>query len=653
MKSSSKPLLFFLLVSLVVSSLFAQEKKLLSGSNDVERLKHTVLTATAWHPFPKHSEREGWSRISEAVRKGYIAQAEKHLHGSWQIPTATDFLEYTRNGNRSRYEAISFGRREQLATLVLGECMEGKGRFLDDIANGVWTICEETYWGVPAHLGLQKRGPGLPDVSEPTVDLFAAETGMLIAWTYYLVGDELGKISPLVTERMRYEVRRRIISVNLARDDFWWMGFSRTVNNWNPWICSNWLTAVLVFEDDPDCRAASVHKILRCLDNFLDPYPRDGGCDEGPSYWGRAGGSLFDCLELLQSASNNAISVFEKPPIQEIGRYIYRAYIHDQYFINFADAPAKQEADASLIFRYGQSIHDETMMCFASYLAHRQGLGTGAQKGQFGSLGRLLPMLFSLPQLLRTEPQEPLLREFWLPDLQVMGARSSDKTVKGFYVAAKGGHNAESHNHNDVGDFVVYYDGSPVIIDVGVETYTAKTFSNDRYSIWTMQSAYHNLPTINGVMQKDGREYQASDVKFAAGDKSVRFSLDIARAYPPDAQVKSWVRTITLDRGKDVVVDDRYELGAMIQPFTLSLMTSCVPSLSKDGVISLRSEGDGKKNQPILLLFDEEKFSVAIKAISIEDARLRSSWGEKIYRIMLTSDGKGLAGEYALTFREE
>lgn len=653
MKPSTKPVLVLLFVHLFVTSLLSQEKQFLSGSFDSEKLKRVILPPAAWHPYPKYAEREGWSRISETVRNGYIAQAEKHLHGVWQLPKATDFLEYTRNGNRSGYEAISFERREQLATIILGECMEGKGRFLDDILNGIWTICEETYWGVPAHVGLQKRGPGLPDVSEPTVDLFAAETGMLIAWTYYLVGDELARISPLVTERMRSEVQRRIISVNLGRDDFWWMGFSRTVNNWNPWICSNWLTAVLVFENDPDRRAASVHKIMRCLDNFLDPYPRDGGCDEGPSYWGRAGGSLFDCLELLESASHNAIDVFDKPLIQEIGRYIYRAYIHDQYFINFADAPAKQEADASLIFRYGKSIHDGTMMSFASYLAQRQSLGTGARKGQFGSLGRLLPMLFSLQELLNTEPQEPLLREFWLPDLQVMGARSSAKGVKGFYLAAKGGHNAESHNHNDVGNFIVYHDGSPVIIDVGVETYTAKTFGKDRYSIWTMQSAYHNLPTINGVMQKDGREYQASNVKFAGDDESARFSLDIARAYPSDAKVKSWFRTLTLNRGQDVVITDRYELRDLVKPFSISLMTSCVPTTDNDGVVHLRTGAGGDTDQSISLLYDREKFSVAIEPIAIEDPRLRSSWGKRIYRLVLTSKTKALTDEYALTFREE
>jgi hypothetical protein len=192
-----------------------------------------------------------------------------------------------------------------------------------------------------------------------------------------------------------------------------------------------------------------------------------------------------------------------------------------------------------------------------------------------------------------------------------------------------------------------------VIIDVGVETYTAKTFSEDRYSIWTMQSAYHNLPTINGVMPKDGREYQASDVKFVADDRSARFSLDIARAYPPDAKVKSWIRRITLDRGKDVVISDRYELEQIVKPFTLSLMTSCVPSLGKDGVVSLRSGGGEKKGRSISLLYDGEKFSVAIEPIKIEDTRLRSSWGEQIYRIVLTSKVKAITDEYTLAFREE
>ena len=66
-----------------------------------------------------------------------------------------------------------------------------------------------------------------------------------------------------------------------------------------------------------------------------------------------------------------------------------------------------------------------------------------------------------------------------------------------------------------------------MLIDVGVETYTAKTFSGSRYDIWTMQSAFHNLPTMNGVMQKNGRDFRAKDVRYEAGDARAVFSLDI------------------------------------------------------------------------------------------------------------------------------
>ncbi len=181
---------------------------------------------------------------------------------------------------------------------------------------------------MPAHVGAQKRGSGLPDVTEPTVDLFAAETGALLAWTDYLMGERLDAVHPLVRERLRLEVDRRILTPALERDDFWWMGFSpREVNNWNPWINSNWLASVLLLERDPERRVRAVRKIARSLDRFVDAYPDDGGCDEGPSYWGRAGASLFESLELLHAATGGRIDVYREPVVRAIGQYIARAYI--------------------------------------------------------------------------------------------------------------------------------------------------------------------------------------------------------------------------------------------------------------------------------------------------------------------------------------
>ena len=647
----SGQVLLILFIVLACHGIFAAAERpgILAGNSSPQKLKEVLLAQAAWHPLPKISEREAWARIPEPVRLAHIKLAEKHLKTGWDTPRASVFLDFVRNGDRSRYEAISFGRRVKLAELVIGECIEGKGRFLDEIVDGIWTICEETYWGIPAHVGAQKRGNGLPDVTEPTVDLFAAETGMLMSWVDYLLGEKLDPISPLIRERIHLEVTRRILSPNLERDDFWWMGIGgRSLNNWTPWICSNWLAATLLIEADSDRRARAVFKIMQCLDRFLSFYHADGGCDEGPGYWDRAGGSLFDCLELLSGASQGKIRVYDQPLVQEIGRYIARAYIHDRYFINFADAAAKLDGDASLIYRYGRAIGDPTLAGFGALLARQQHLGEGAVRGSFGVLGRSLPTIFHLQELATAEAREPLYRDVWLPGLQVMAARSREGSAAGLYLAAKGGHNAESHNHNDVGNFIVYADGLPALIDIGVETYTAKTFSNRRYEIWTMQSAYHNLPTINGVMQKDGREFEARDVRYSADADKAEFSLDLAKTYPPEAGIVSWNRNILFERDRQITLHESFTLTQARMPVRMTLMSCRRPEIVKGGRILLSEPALSQTAKPLTVYYDDKFFKAEVETIPIKDERLRASWGDQLYRILLAALQMPTQGEYTI-----
>ena len=282
----------------------AAEPDILNSMWPASRVAESLLARESFHPYPRLPERAAWEVLPADARAALIAAGERELQTGWEVLPATLFLEYRRTGNRSHYEAARNRRRKKLQDLVIAECAEGKGRFADEIANGVWLTCEETFWGVPAHLGMQKAGTGLPDVAEPIVDLFAADTSSLLAWTGYLAGDLLGRVSPLLPERIRWEIDRRILTPCFTRDDFGWMGFSdKPMNNWNPWICSNWLTSVLLVERDAQRRLAAVEKILRCLDNFLCGYGDDGGCDEGPGYWGVAAAALFDCLDLLYAAT--------------------------------------------------------------------------------------------------------------------------------------------------------------------------------------------------------------------------------------------------------------------------------------------------------------------------------------------------------------
>ncbi len=210
---------------------------------------------------------------------------------------------------------------------------------------------------------------------------------------------------------------------------------SRTVNNWNPWTNHNMLTAILIMEDDQEKKIAGVQKVIRSLDVFLNQYPADGGCDEGPSYWGRAGASLYQNLDLLKLATNGQFNVFDNQLIRNMGSYIYKAYINYPYFINFADADATTGSRPQIIYSYGKDIQDPIMQKFGAYLAKKQDWG---DKAPGGKIDEQLMQLLLLDEIENAPAENALIGDFWLPDTEVAGARDQAGSTEGFFFAAKG-----------------------------------------------------------------------------------------------------------------------------------------------------------------------------------------------------------------------
>jgi hypothetical protein len=623
-----------------------QTQNLMTAGHSVEFLKNNILEPSGWVPYPKDAAK--WKEvIPDEMFTKQIALAEKYLDYDWPVLKASAFMEFVQNGNRSHFERMSFGRRQALAALVLGESLENKGRFLNDILNGIWAICEETYWGVPAHLFNSKSG--LPDINEPAVlDLFAAETGMLLAWTDFLLGDKLDEISPAIRERIYYEVNNKIFDP-VMNQVFGWMGINSTKenrpNNWNPWIISNVMVAGLLLEKDKGQRAELILRSLGILDNFLNPYPEDGGCDEGPGYWSRAGASVYECLETISMATNNKIDLFDEPLIVNMGTYIYKTYIGNGYFLNFADAAAKTSPPFMVLYRYGKAIGSTEMMSMAADFAKKNNFTSNPVRGSFGCLARDIPWLYYAKELSSYSPSSYLVRDFWFPEIQIMGARDSKTTLNGLYFAAKGGNNAESHNHNDVGNFIVFVDGEPAIIDIGVETYTKKTFSNQRYSIWTMQSAFHNLlPLINQVMQNVGISYKAKNPDYKMDDKKVRFNLDIASAYPDDAEVKSWNKEFVFSRGKSLIIYENFSLIKNETPVITYLMVCRKPVITSQSYILLPSYN--KTDRQLKIKYDSKKFDMKVENYPITDRWLKSSWTKgELYRLVFSMKNQALSGK--------
>lgn len=583
-----------------------------------------TISLTIANLLPQADDTFWRDSIPLEMRQSYVEYGEQYLGKPWTVLPWTVFAENKKTGNRVNYEALCFEKRRQLAAIVMAEIMEGKGRFMGDIIDGMGSFCEETWWGIPAHY---PKAIPLAELQE--VDLFNAETASLIVWTRYMLGKQFDTFSPDLCQRIDREIERRILQPAVV-NDYWWKTAGM---NWNPWICSNWLACVLICEKDEVRKAEAITQIRKAIQAFIDAYPEDGGCDEGPGYWDRAAASMFEVMRLLDSGSI-------EPKVQKMAAYAYKTYIGNDYCVCFADAHEnKAVQQVNIVYPFGLWLNDPTMREFGAYLGRQKGVLTNPaalydKSGNFPTLGRELFFLRHIKDFIADNPQEPLLKDVWLPDLQIMTARRGH-----FYVAMKGGTNGESHNHNDVGSFIVYapllQEGtgegtllSPLFIDPAVGEYTAKTFSKDRYDVWTMQSGYHNLPQINGIDQKDGKDYAAKVIRHKEG----QLTLELAGAYPKDAAVKSWQRTVTAMKSGISVTED-YELRDFIAPTRLVFM-----ALTPDALQHLH--------------YDASQLSATVEDISDKlDPLLQHMWGPKMYRVILTVKSTKTTNKIKYTIR--
>jgi len=594
-------------------------------------------------PFPAYNDRKQWEGIDPEIKKHYQSQAAKLKNHKWESLLANRYMDFFRNGNRSKYEGVYFQRRVDLFTLMVAECIDGNKEYIDDIINAVWLICEESTWVVPAHNRHGRRSPKaneLVDIEESVIiDLFAAETAACLSWVYYFLGDAIAAEAPLVKRRMEIEIERRILQPFIDRDDFWWMGFTQEipVNNWNPWINSNVLVAFLVFAKDKAFKIKGIEKAILSIDTFVDAYAEDGGCDEGPMYFAVAGGSLLDFLEELGAATDNAINLHDREIVKNMARYIYRAYIGKRYYVDFADAHAIGSAPAGLLYRTGVKIGDDNLAGYALHLQKNGYCDKQYMTNKF-CLFRTLSNIFQVQEE-KYEFNPP--KAFWFEGIQVLTARDHEGSLDGMFVAAKGGHNNESHNHNDIGNFILYCDTEPVIVDAGVGTYTKQTFSAERYTIWSMQSGYHNCPTINGYDQLPGEDKKAVSVKSSLKDDVSVLEMDIKKAYPQEANIVFYNRTLTFNHGKYLEISDSYKLESCKKPLIMNLLAYNKPIVEDNRVLF------GK----VAMTFDGAEFDVQIEKITITDETLINDWSkDDLYRVLLTQKSPKAEGEFSLRF---
>ena len=319
--------------------------------------------------FPDISDRVSWEKIPTDTLNEHEKTAEKFDSQPRQMLTASLYRKFAIDGDRAEFQNIYFNRRAELIVKTILECHYNDGRYMEDIVDLVWLILEETTWTVPAHIKYSIGSDSLPVSDTNYIDLFSAETASTLAFVYQVIGQKLDEVSKNITGRIKLKTEH-LVNLYIDHEDFWWMAFMEGVraSNWNTWITSSMLTTALIEVDDEEKLRKFIYKVLRVLDRYIEPYPMDGACDEGASYWGHAGLSLMECLWMLKLVTDGQIDFSGEEKIKNTLEFFMKMYISDGEIYNFADAPKKVTTHFATIYKIAKEFKNENVMAFAKML---------------------------------------------------------------------------------------------------------------------------------------------------------------------------------------------------------------------------------------------------------------------------------------------
>ena len=486
-------------------------------------------------------DRAKWAPLA-ATKEGQAAIRNAEKIGAEPVPDTPDelYLEFSRNGNRSNYQKCFFRRKANFAWLYVGECLERRGRFIPKIVEYMDAFCAMKSWTLPAHDGKLTCFNGTPHV-----DLSSSELSRELAYCPSWLGDA---IPAMTRENVFSEIDRRTFQPHLAhargerrvREHWWFHGG----NNWNS-VCNCCVArAALAIVPDRRLRAEFVLYAEGSVPFALAGYTDDGYCSEGMGYWNYGYGHHIMMGLSLRAATGGKVDLFANPKTKPAMEYAYGCQPQGGRSPHFADGGGNP---SPVLLALGRQIWPDLVSTAAL-----KSPAFGFDTAQFS---------------LRAFGQEPapceptrdvLPMRTWFPDAQVLISRRPDPRGKlAWSVAFKGGHNAELHNHNDVGSYTVMMDGVEMCGDPGGEVYTRRTFSKDRYVSKMLNSYGHPVPVVGGRLQKGGRAAAAKLLATRFTDAVDSITIDCTAAYDVPS-LKSLVRTMTFNRKKGrVTIEDK------------------------------------------------------------------------------------------------
>jgi hypothetical protein len=278
-------------------------------------------------------------------------------------------------------------------------------------------------------------------------------------------------------------------------------------------------------------------RLLKAMEGFINGFADDGVCTEGCGYWAYGVSYYVYFADMIKTFTEGRVDLFRGKKMRAIATFPQKMFLSGKAAVSFADGNLTLDYLFGVMHRLKAEYPDDVLIYSPEYGSYDLGCG------------RLCIRLFAAIWHNDEYYNNPADSTACFEEYAANAAWLTKRTAK-YGFAAKAGHNAEMHNHNDVGSFIFAKGGRQLVMDLGAGVYTRQYFSKERYEIFEPSSRSHCVPIIGEQYQYNSREAAARDVEYREG----YFSMDIAGAYP-EGVARSVRRTFEMDDDKVVLTD--------------------------------------------------------------------------------------------------
>lgn len=500
-----------------------------------------MSSSLAHHTFSPRSitDRAWWTELAAkpylSKLIGQIEQEAEAVPVRTLLPTASDYLAANRKNDRNVLDRHWRQDRRMHTVLAVRRALKGidPNDPDDPLLDWTYALATEPSWTVSAHLPERDLKPA----ARPVLDLASCEMAAHFAEFLEVMAPWIASASGSLCDTIRHEIDTRILSPYADGFEVWWDQPKR-VSNWLGVCAGSLLVACESLAAQGHPRPAARERALKGLVRFFDDaFTKDGECDEGVAYWNYGVG--FACLGLSRLSREELESRVDMNRFWRIADYPRRAHLFGNTFFCGNDGGMETGTSLSFVPWLAAASGNPWLPWWAHHHGQRDGwLFTQMLR----SLAAPEVTAEAAAQAAASDPANGDAPEF-LADQQTGILHGA--TPKGKMTAIlSGGNNAERHNHNDLGHFVVALNGEVVVPDLGAPQYTADFFGPKRYTYLSASSRGHCCLLVGEHEQRAGEEAAAKVLAWEPKGEIPRLSLELAAAYPPEAGLTSWVRTL-------------------------------------------------------------------------------------------------------------